>query len=271
MRLFTFLLLLIGIYFKAPAQTWVNSARYYSLGDVRAISQDASSAFNNPAGLGKINSFQIGVNANNYYFIRGVNSGGFYAVIPRKNSAIGLSYNVLQFSSYLKSSSSVSYGLNLSETFQVGVRFKYDAEQFQWMYPNSSALSADIGFQAIIRKKIILATLVENMARVHIKEKNLNNNARFSIGLNWLVSDKVMIPIELQKNGSFPLNSKCGVEYLPYKDIAFRVGISTNPTKFYFGAGFKYKKAKIDLSNSIHPALGIQPGISILFDFKKNP
>jgi hypothetical protein len=53
-----------------------------------------------------------------------------------------------------------------------------------------------------------------------------------------------------------------------------RGGVETNTSNIYFGAGLFFKSFRLDVTASIHPELGITPGLLLVYNFssagKKN-
>lgn len=68
------------------------------------------------------------------------------------------------------------------------------------------------------------------------------------IGSAVRVSSQTLIVTELEKDLSYSVKWKTGVEYHPYKKFIFRTGFQVNPVAAFFGFGFRPRRFALDYS-----------------------
>ncbi|MBC7863282.1 MAG: hypothetical protein IAF38_09930, partial [Bacteroidia bacterium] len=126
----------------------------------------------------------------------------------------------------------------------------------------------NIGFQAKITKQVTFAAHVFNPTRTQMT--SYNNEiipAAIKAGLQYKVSEKVLLMAEAVKTSYQKFQFKGGIEYAPSTQFYVRGGVSNNPIQMSFGAGVAIQGLKIDLSSSWHSVLGFTPQIGMSYQF----
>jgi hypothetical protein len=86
------------------------------------------------------------------------------------------------------------------------------------------------------------------------------------VGGHYVFSESALITFEGLKNSESSILWKSGIEFLPVKNLALRVGISGRPVKFTSGIGYSFGKIRTDIGFSYHGNLGITPSVSLQFE-----
>ena len=87
-------------------------------------------------------------------------------------------------------------------------------------------------------------------------------------GLGWVVSSKLTLTGEAEKDIDRPERFRFGVEYMPSKALYLRTGISSGPVQGHFGAGIRVSRLEMDLAVSMRSKLGATPMINLNYRFK---
>jgi len=62
------------------------------------------------------------------------------------------------------------------------------------------------------------------------------------------------------------VNVNIGLQYSFDKKLFARAGISTATSSFYLGLGFVLNGFRIDVTASLHPSLGVTPGMLLIYN-----
>jgi len=87
----------------------------------------------------------------------------------------------------------------------------------------------------------------------------------FSAGLGYDASEKLFVGFAINKTEDRPLDLNAGFNYSFDKKLLVRAGISSATTSFYFGTGILLNNLRLDITASLHPQLGISPGLMLLY------
>jgi len=89
--------------------------------------------------------------------------------------------------------------------------------------------------------------------------------AVYSAGLGYDASDNFFLSVEIEKTEELPLNVNASIQYKFANRFLARGGIVTGSSVFFFGAGFTLQNFRIDVIASVHPQLGITPGLLLIY------
>jgi hypothetical protein len=90
----------------------------------------------------------------------------------------------------------------------------------------------------------------------------------FCIGMNYRFSESFSGLIEFEKDFNNPLIIRTGAEYHFSKPAYVRIGMSTSPVSFTFGAGLEFGRFRFDIASGYHQELGFSPSGSIIYTFR---
>src|SRR5690606_17914133 len=119
----------------------------------------------------------------------------------------------------------------------------------------------EAGILAKINEKISLGFSVFNLGRAKL---STYQNDRFStfmrLGLNYKISQKVLILLETEKEIESKIRIKTGLEYELVNRFFIRAGGASNPIELTFGFGYQFKNGlKMDLGSAWQQHLGWSP------------
>lgn len=242
--------------------------RSSSLGGSSLIFNDVWCANNNSGALGFKKTFEVGAAYENRFLVKQLATSSFAATLPIKKGCFGVYYSGFGYTLYRENRFGVSYGLNLSEYFSLGIGLNYLQTQQGDVYGRGRALSADIGFVGKLTKKIQVAGHVYNVNGA--KMLSYNNERVPSVirfGVAYLPSEKINILVEAEKSSYKKILFRAGLEYIPVKEFFIRVGACSSPMSASFGLGVNLKGIKLDLSSTYHNILGFSPQAGLAYEF----
>jgi hypothetical protein len=248
--------------------------RSAALGGSSSTFTDVWSAQNNQAGLGFITRNEVGAYYENRFLVKELSYSALAAAIPvRSNGAIGFTYTSFGYSVFRQTKAGLAYGMKFSNNFSAGLQLDYfstrisDASNY---YGKKGILTGELGFIAKLTKQVTFSAHIFNIIRS--KLITYNNEILpvvIKAGMQYKISDKVLLVGEAEKSSYAKPNFKGGIEYSPAKDVYVRTGVNSNPVQMSFGAGMNYKGLKFDLSSSWHSVLGFSPQFGLSYRFGK--
>jgi len=84
-----------------------------------------------------------------------------------------------------------------------------------------------------------------------------------SVGLQYRVSDRLLVVTDLFKDLSFPAAVRGGLEIRPLSLLALRAGVTTSPTRFTGGIGVRLDWIRVHIAAEQHAELGWSPSASL--------
>lgn len=242
--------------------------RSASMGHSSVMLSDVWSTHHNQAGLGWLQNPTAGVFFQNKYLLKELNYMGFAYAHPIKSGTFGLSFSNFGSSLYGESKVGLGYGMKFSDKITGGVQLNYHNTRIANNYGNHSGITAEIGMQALLTEKFMLAVHLFNPTRSKLNEYGDERIPTIMrLGFSYEFSDKVLTTLEAEKDLLNRPVFKAGIEYRTNDLIHLRAGIGTNPTIASFGFGLNLENIQIDVAASYHQTLGFSPELSLNYVF----
>lgn len=243
-------------------------ARAAGMGEAySALADDVFAAFWNPAGLGQINTPEIGFMYNPWFL--GIVQGYFGFACPTKIGTMGSSITYLSYgkmqgydssgnptSSFRASDMALvfSYGRESSESLLLGLNLKYISEIIE--NDSASALAFDVGslWESPV-ENLSFGLNVQNIGS-KIKFANQKDPLPFNIkaGGGFKPSDSLILGLDL----NFPNDSNSylnlGGEWKRYP-VAFRLGYKGLTSSLTYGVGLDFKGVEFDYAFTLYEEL----------------
>lgn len=216
---------------------------------------DVFSASSNEASLSQVRNTQAGIYGERKFLLSELSDyyAAFCAVTPAGN--FGLTANYFGFSSYRETRIGLMHARKLGNKLDIGIGFNYNTINIP-SYGSESSI------------------IVAGGAIFHLTDKfhtgiHINNTKDLpliiSMGAGYEPSELFFISAEIIKEENQPVNINVGLHYQLIPQLHIRAGIATSTSSVWIGAGFSWKRLRLDIVNSFHPLLGITPGLMILF------
>ncbi len=265
-RIFLFCLLCIAFAF-ARAQT-IQTPVLANYTRTEAYSSAYTNAFSftgNQAALVNSKTFSAGVFGERRFMLKDLSSYQFVLALPISSGHFGLQANHFGSSLYNESKLGIAYARNLGK-IDVGVQFNYFSFKTSG-YENTSAINFEGGAILHVNDQFQTGIHIYNPTRVSIgKIGEEKLPVIYSFGMGYEVSDKFFIGTEIEKVESQPINVNAGLQYSFDEKLFAKTGIASATSSFYIGLGFLWNGIRIDVTASVHPSLGMTPGLLLLYN-----
>lgn len=231
---------------------------------------DVWSSHHNQAGLAWLNTSEAGVFLQNRFLMKELNYGGFAYAHKLNSGAVALSYSNFGYQLYGESKLGLGYGLKFSNIISGGVQINYHTTRLANNYGKKSGVTAELGMQAFLNDKLMLAVHLFNPTRTKLNDYNNERMATIMrLGLNYKFSKQVFATFEVEKDIDSRPIFRAGIEYKASEIIYLRGGVGTQPTLASFGVGVKKSNFKLDIAASYHQILGFTPDLSFNYLISK--
>jgi hypothetical protein len=225
---------------------------------------------NNPGMLGFLNETGAGVYYENRFFLKEFQYQGLVYAQPLKRGTLSVGGQYSGFNLYSTSRAGVGYALALSERLSMGVQINYMNVRQPSYYGTKHGISGEFGLGVKVTSKWTFAMAINNLTRSNLADfQNERFETIFRAGTLYELSKRVIISTELEKDITFPLRVKVGMEYHPAEPFYIRAGAAVNATSLALGFGYVVKNIRIDLGSNYVQPLGFHTAASINFMFPK--
>ena len=262
-----FLLTVAFVGFSQTARKPV-SALYNSLSPFSIKNTDALSFSGNQAALADVKQFSGGMYGEKRFLL---NELGLYHVAlaaPTNSGTFGLTVNYFGSSFNNELQAGLAYGRKLSDKVSVGGGFNYFNVSVPG-YGSAKAYNFEAGVLLNISDQLRAGLHAYNPTSASLgKDGEEFLPAIFTMGLGYEPSDKLFIAASIQKVEDVDPDFNAGINYRFDKKIVARAGISSGSSTYYIGLGYHLAFFRLDAIATVHPRLGVTPGLQILFEGK---
>ncbi|HRH37613.1 MAG TPA: hypothetical protein PK760_04680 [Flavobacteriales bacterium] len=269
------LLLFISTFAFAGGDLLPVGARFAGMGGTGLTLADLWSVRLNPAGLAGLDKAQCGVFYQRHYLSEDLSHQAVAAAIPLGKGTIGLGADRYGYSLYNETRASLAYAMRFGEGLRAAVQFDYLGVNLGGNYGGTNAFMAELGVQAKLTDELWFGAHLYNPTRAKLgatTESSVVLDERVPTllrgGFGWLVSTKLTMTAEVEKDIDRDERFRVGVEYMPNKSLYLRTGISTGSVRGHFGAGFRMKQLDIDIAVALRSQLGPTPMLNLNYRFK---
>ncbi|MFH1121388.1 MAG: hypothetical protein V1775_16335 [Bacteroidota bacterium] len=262
------IIILFPVLLNAGGDNRPAGARSAALGNASVATCDLWSAFNNQAGLSRLENAEFGCYFENRYMMKELGYMALAFARPMKSGTIALSATYFGYSAYNESKIGLAYAKGFGKYIAFGVQLDYNIARLAESYGNHDFITFEAGMLANITPELSLGVHIYNP--ISAKFSSYNDERvplNFSIGASFSLSDNITLVAETEKNIFTKATFNAGIEYRIVRNIFLRGGLSTGTSAFSFGAGFLFDDFKIDISSSYHTILGYSPQASLSYNF----
>jgi hypothetical protein len=256
---------LIGIFsFSQNAkQTLVSS--YLKIGAYSKTQNDVFSFSANQASLAQLKTFSAGAYSERKFMLNELNLFAASVALPTQSGNFGLQIHNYGNSSFGEMQAGLAYARKLNESIDIGVQFNYYNLRVAG-YGNTGAVNFEAGALFHFTEQLHGGVHVYNPASVKLgKNKDEKIPAVYAAGLGYDASDDFFISTEVEKTEDLPLNVNVSVQYKFADRFLARGGVATATSIYFLGVGFMFKNFRFDVTSSIHPQLGVTPGVLLIY------
>ena len=250
-------------------------ARFAGMGGTGLTLSDLWSVRSNPAGLAGLEKPVAGLFYQRHYFSEDLSHQGLAVALPVGKSCFALAGDRFGYDLYNETRGSLAYAMRFSENVRAAVQLDYLGVQLGGNYGSTSAFTAELGVQAKVAEQLWLGAHLYNPNRAKLDastESNITLDERvptlLRAGLGYIVSQKLTLTGEVEKDIDQDERFRFGVEYNPNKVLFLRTGVSTGALQGHFGLGLRVKQLDIDMAVAYRSQLGATPMLNLNYRFQ---
>jgi hypothetical protein len=241
------------------------SIGYIKTNTYSSVQNDAFSFVGNQAALAALKNFSVGAYGERKFMLADLPSYCLAFALPTSTGNFGVQANYFGSASYNQSQLGLAYARNLGKV-DVGAQFNYHQIKIAG-YGNASAINFEAGAILHVGEQFQAGVHIDNPTRVSIgKNGDEKLPVVYSFGMGYDASDKFFIGTEIEKMEDQPVNVNAGLQYAFDKKLFARVGVASATSSFYVGVGFLWNGLRIDVAASLHPSLGVTPGMLLVYN-----
>ncbi len=229
-------------------------ARTSGLGGVSTTLEDGWALNNNIAGIGRLDhsmamlSYQNRFNVSSFQVI----GGGYVQRMGFGNA--GVSFYKFGDDLYSQQKMTIGYA-NHIDMVSLGIAASIVQVSIEGL-GTESAVVIEFGGMADITKQLKFGAHVFNLNQADLAE-DIPVSTVIKAGIAYLPIEQLSLSLEVQKDLEFDEIVRIGLEYEVIKNVWLRTGISTNPFKSAFGAGFLWRNFTLDYAFNDQSDLGV--------------
>jgi hypothetical protein len=228
-----------------------------------------SLAGGNQAALAGIKNFSAIVYGERRFMLEDIGLYHAAFVLPTTSGNFGINGSYFGGSYYKETSLGLAYAKQLGK-IDAGARFNYYQNKAAG-YESSAMINIEVGFIFHLTEQLHTGGHIYNPVGFKKDKQAEKLPLTFSAGLGYDASEKFYFGFAVDKTEDKPINLNAGFNYSFDKKLLVRAGISSGTTSFYFGTGFLLNNLRLDITASLHPQLGITPGLMLLYNTPTKP
>jgi hypothetical protein len=254
---------------NAQSIQYPHTSRYTAMAAYSKNFADVFSGTSNQAAFGKLKNLSIGIYVEKKFLIEELNYYSLAVSLPVQFGGIGISVSQFGYNAYKETQISAAYGKALGK-IDIGVQFNYYALVIPG-YGKSSLINIEGGAILNLTEQLFAGLHIFNPTGNKFGPHNSERlSSSYIMGLGFEVSEKVLVAAEIVKQVNKPVGINAGLQYVFDQKFFARLGLLSQTNSFYFGAGWKWRVFRVDVTSNYHNQLGFSPGLMILYQDNNN-
>jgi hypothetical protein len=250
--------------YRKPVTAIYNNLNAYSQNNLDALSFNT-----NKAALAGMEVLSGGIYSERRFSLNELALYQAAIAIPTKSGSFGITSNYFGSSLNTELSLGLAYGRKLSEKIAIGAGFNYFMVAVQG-YGNAAAYNFEAGLLFHVTEQFHAGLHAYNPTTASLgKGTEEFLPSIYTLGIGYEPSEKFFVAASLQKEEGEGVDFNAGIIYKFDKKLLARTGFAAANSTYYLGLGFQLASMRLDATASIHPHLGISPGLQLLFQRKK--
>lgn len=222
--------------------------------------------FYNPAGIRQDSGTHIFISYENRYLLEDFQVVAAGVVQNFKKHSHGISF--YKFGKTLYNEQKIGYTASHAVGF---ITFGVTLNYLQYHIENINTrgfFTMEAGMRAEMGKKFFLGAYIHNVTQTLLnKVTGERIPTLMRVGFSYFPIPSFVFSAELEKNLSYPLKWKAGMEYKIRPFFVVRTGIITFPFMYTFGTGFAFKKILLDIAYKRNTIMGNSFLFSLSYTF----
>jgi hypothetical protein len=241
-------------------------ARAEGMGYASACLEDSWSTFNNIGGVAKVTQVSAAFTHHQVAGMPFFKRTAFAVALPTRWGTAGV--GAFRFGDDLYNEQLFTAGF--SNTFGIaslGVRLNYIQYRIEGL-GSKGVFSLNLGGITHLTSKLSIAAQITNLLQPDLSVDDEKLPTILTTGVLFKPTPNLLLSSEVEKDLSYPLKLKSGMEYTLYKKFIFRTGFSLQPDTGSIGLGFKPGSFTFDYAYSYAFDLGASHQATVGYAFK---
>lgn len=240
-------------------------APYVKTGTYSINQADVFSYTTNQAALANATVFSAGVYSERKFMLNELNLFSTTFALPTKSGNFAVQLLHSGNSAFSETQGGIAYGRKLSDYIDVGVQFNYYTMQIAG-YGRTAAINFEGGAILHFTDQLHGGIHVYNPTSSRIgKDGEERIPSTYSLGLGYDASDDFFVTTSIEKTEDEDLNVVASMQYKFADRFFARGGVVSATSVFFFGVGIKLERFRLDATASVHPQLGVTPGLMLVY------
>lgn len=245
------------------------SLTYAQLSGYTVKGANAFSFGANQAALANIKYISAGVYGERRFLLSELAHYQAALAIPTSTGNFGVKATYFGSPDNRETSLGLGYGRKLGTKVDIGAQFNYYAVDVS-SYGTASTINFEAGLLLHITEQLHAGFHAYNPTGSRLnKGEEERLPAIYSAGLGYEASDKFFVSGEIQKIEDRDMSVNGAMQYSFEEKLFARAGFTSGTSSYFLGLGVMLKTFRLDATATIHPQLGVTPGIMLLFNGKQ--
>jgi hypothetical protein len=271
MKTISLLLLVTFVYQNdLPAQSirYAMALPYIGPGAYSKQQTDPFSFTGNQAALAQAIQPGVGVYGERRFLLAATNYYALAAVFPSKLGKFGLQLNYGGFKNFNENKIGLAYALSMGKKLDIGIQFNYYGYRVP-AYASATAINFEAGVIMHFSDKFNGGIHIYNPVAGKLGKASGEKLASvYKMGFGYDASANFFAGMEVIKEEDRPVNCIASALYRFGGKFFARIGMITESTAVFGGAGWRWNDLRVDVSASYHPQLGFSPGVMMIINFR---
>jgi len=227
-------------------------------------STDAFSFKTNQAALANTKTLMAGLVSERRFMMQELSMYQATLVLPANNSGFGLVGTYFGHENNREVEIGLAYGRKVNNNISIGTQFNFQNQKIP-AYQGTNALSVQGGILLRVTDQVQAGFHIYHPIALETGQKESRLPKIFTTGIGYEVSESVIIGAEVQKTEGGKANIMAGLEYKFHPLVFARMAVSSELGIYTIGSGVLLNKVRLDIAASIHPHLGVTPGLILFY------
>lgn len=245
------------------------STPYLGIGAYSVNHTDVFSPLANTASLAALTQPAAGVHVENRFLLEELNTYSAIACFPTSKGNFAVTADYSGFEDFNESQLGVAYARSLGPSLSAGVKFNYYAFRIPRIAQSSTA-TMEFGLMVVLTEAVRAGFHVYNPVGGKLSpgvDEKLSGV--YSFGIGYQASKDFYVTTQVKKEEGLAVDVLAAMQYDFAGAFFARAGVATQNRMFFGGAGWRTRRIRIAALASIHPQLGVSPGLMVTFEFKE--
>jgi hypothetical protein len=256
------------VFVKAHTQTIRNTIHtpFITMG-AYAQEPDALSINANQASLVQVQAMQVSIMGERRFMLEDL---GWYRagiIFPAAGGGIGVQGNFFGTVLNKEAELGLAYGRKVGQKMSIGAHFSYCTQRIATL-SQQKQIATEASWQLEITPVLKAGFRIYQPFNLSTTYEDPKLPAVYSSGLGYQPSEQLLFVVELQKEQKRSINCIVGIEYRFAKLLLARIGIQSETASYTLVTGLQIHPFRLDVMASLHPQLGITPGLTLHFQPK---